>query len=41
MHPRVAAQMMQALRRGAEKAPIVGAEFSKWEQEVLKTLSVC
>ena len=39
MHPRVAARVVQALQAGRQKSPLVGAELSKREMEVLKSLS--
>jgi len=39
MHPRVAARMVQALQAGGQKAPLIAAELSKREMEVLKSLS--
>jgi two-component system, NarL family, response regulator LiaR len=39
MHPRVAARLVHALQGGPQKSPIMGAELSKREMEVLKSLS--
>jgi DNA-binding NarL/FixJ family response regulator len=39
MHPRVAARMVQALQGGRQKSPLIAADLSKREMEVLKSLS--
>ena len=39
MHPRVAAQMVQVLQGERQKSPLIAADLSKREMEVLKSLS--